>query len=489
MNISLTIKTIKNISYNTVARMCGFVSLGLANIILSRNLSSSDYGIFGFAWIFIGFLNRFNDLGINSAVVQKSELSERQLYTAFSIKTFLGIGLFAVTCFGAAPLAPLFFDDKAVVSVLRVLSLNFLINIFAFLPISLLTRELNYKRLSLAEIGSVIINSVVAITLALNGFKYWSIVVANLAAPIGSVVILNFIKRVKIRIAFDKQAAKGMLNYGLNLFGTSIIVFVIFNLDNFIVGSVKGSVMLGYYAIAFSWGSMICTVLYGMVLSILFPTFTKIQKDTEVVRSSYLKVLEYISFIGVLANVTLFIIAKDFLFVILGHNTEKWFPALSALRILCFYGIIRSILEPLGSVIMAIGKPQLMLKANVIAAIIELTFIYPALKYFGIEGVAIVVTGAYLIQYVVYLPFVKEVMKIEYLQIVKNIKPAIISAIIVLCFYCYFEYTKIGGTMLFMVIKILLVSFVYSISYGALTKWAIVKEVKMMTVAARNDRR
>lgn len=485
---SLVIKTIKNISYNTLAKSLAFISLAVANIILSRNLSSSDYGIFGFAWIFIGFLSRFNDLGINSAVVQKSELAENQLYTAFCIKAFLGITLFLITFFAAAPLAPLFFDEKAIKNVIRVLSLSFLINIFSFLPSSLLVRELNYKRLSLAEIGSVIINSVVAITLALSGFKYWSIVIANLAAPIGSVVILNSIKRVKIRIAFDKLVAKGMLNYGLSLFGTGIIVFAIFNADNFIIGSVKGSVLLGYYAIAFNWGSMICTVLYGMVLSILFPTFSRIQRDTEVIKSSYLKVLEYISFIGILGNITLFIISKDFLFFILGHNTEKWFPALNALRIFCFYGIIRSLLEPLGSVIMAVGRPQLLLKACAIAAIIELAFIYPALKYFGIEGVAVVVTFAYFFQYIIYYPFLREEMNISGRDLLRSVKPAILSAIVLLAVYFYFEHMSFRNTVILMFVKMVVIVFAYSLAHGVLTKWTFLKEVRTMAVAMKNDK-
>ena len=348
MNEDLKDKTIKNIGYNTLAKIIALLFQAAANIILSRNLSSSDYGIVGFGLIFISFLNQFNDVGISSAVVQRRELDEKGLYTAFSVKTLLGFSLFIIT-FIIAPLAPYFFDNSAVTNVIRLLALNFLINIFAFLPSSLLTRELNYKKISLANICSTIINSSMAIILVLNGFGYWSLVFANLIAPIVLALGLNILRPVKIRISFDRTIAKEFMHYGWKLFATGIVIFTIFNADNFIVGSVKGSGMLGYYMIAFNWGSMVCVLLFSIVLSVLFPTLSKLQGNREKLKASYLKTLEYVSIIAILINMTLFVTAREFLIYALGRGSDKWLPALTCLRILCIYGIARALLSPSGA--------------------------------------------------------------------------------------------------------------------------------------------
>jgi lipopolysaccharide exporter len=478
MNEDLKEKTIKNIGYNTIAKIIALLFQAAANIILSRNLSSSDYGIVGFGLIFISFLNQFNDVGISSAVVQRRELDEKGLYTAFTLKTLLGFSLFIIT-FIIAPLAPYFFDNSAVANVVRLLALNFLINIFAFLPISLLTRELNYRKISLANICSTIINSSMAIVLVLNGFGYWSLVFANLIATIVLALGLNILRPVKIRISFDRAIAKEFMHYGWKLFATGVVIFTIFNADNFIVGSVKGSSMLGYYMIGFNWGSMVCVLLFTIVHSVLFPTFSKIQGNRGKLKASYLKTLEYVSIIAILINMTLFLTAKEFLIYILGRGSDKWLPALTSLRILCIYGIARALLEPIGSVVMAVGKTELLLKSNVIAAALEILFIYPAITYFGIEGAAVVATLAYSSQYFFYFSFLKEELGINEGELFRAIAPSISPTIMILAVYLGCEYYfRFNNTIGLFVLKLTMSFIGYFIFYGVVTKWKLIKEAR-----------
>src|SRR5262249_17735494 len=188
------------------------------------------------------------------------------------------------------------------------------------------------------------ISSIFCIALALAGFKYWSIVLGNICASIAAVVFINILKPVRLRFCFDSKAASELIHFGGSLFLSGLIVFAIFNADNFIIGAIKGSSLLGYYTIAFNWGSTICGLLSGTVLSVFFPIFSRIQQDRKRIKEAYIRVLEYIAFIGVLANASLLLVSKEFLVFVLGHGTDKWIPALTALRILCIYGIFRCLL-------------------------------------------------------------------------------------------------------------------------------------------------
>ena len=97
------------------------------------------------------------------------------------------------------------------------------------------------------------------------------------------------------------------------MFGTGVFVFLIFNLDNFLVGAFMGSAQLGYYALAFAWGSFICGLLSSTVNTVLYPAFSAIQNDTVAVRRWYLKAVELVTFIAVVANAALFVNAHFFL--------------------------------------------------------------------------------------------------------------------------------------------------------------------------------
>ncbi|OPY13058.1 MAG: Lipopolysaccharide biosynthesis protein WzxC [Syntrophus sp. PtaB.Bin001] len=478
MTDTLKDKTVRNIGYTSIAKVIQVTASAVASIVLTRTLLPSDYGIVGFAGIFISFFAQFGDLGIGSAVIQKKELKRVELYTAFTIKIVLSLGIFIII-FLCAPLANRFFDNQAIVPVIRVLALSFLLNTFGFLPNILLTRDLDYKKIAYSNVFSALLNSTVAVVLALTGFKYWSIVIAGICMTISLSVLVNIYRPVQYRFAYDYRAAKEFLVFGGNLFLAGFTVFLIFNADNFLIGAVKGATNLGYYSVAFTWGTMACGLIGSMVLSVLFPTFSKIQGDKPRLKSSYLKILQYVSFGGIFVNICLFVISKDFLLLVLGHNTDKWMPALTAFRVLCFYGIARLLLEPVGSVIMALGRTNILKKANILTAVIELGGLYPALYFYGIEGVAVLVTFAYMSQYVLYYWTLKDEMQIGLGELIKCVKPALIAVIpLGILFFASEGINKISFPIF--IVKLIGCTFLYLVTYGLVTTWSLYKEMRGM---------
>lgn len=485
MSESLKAKTFSNFGYNSVAKAISLVFQAIGNIILTRTLTAGDYGIVGFATIFTTFLGQFSDLGIGSALIHRAELDDNALYTGFTVKFFLGIAV-CLVAWGVAPLASKLFDNPAVVDVIRILSLIFVVNSLMFIPNLLLTKELNFKIISIYNTLTILFQSTVAIILALNGFKFWSIVIANVSASVFTVVIINIIKPVKIKFSFNRAIADQLINYGGNIFITGFIVFIIFNIDNFVIGSVAGSNQLGYYALAFNWGIMICTLLNTTILSVMFPTLSKMHGDKERIKNAYLRVLKYISLIGIMVNMTLFVIAKDFLIHVLGHGTGKWLPALVVFRILCVYGIFRMLLEPIGSVLMAVGKTEQIRKANLIVAIVELTCLYPVLMFFGIEGVAVLVTIAYILQYAIYYPFLNKNMNISFDDIFTSVKHSIISITAILAVFILSE-AYLRSSLVIMIIKIVMCFVCYILMHGIICKWKIHNEIYTMLVGSRAE--
>lgn len=96
MTAALKNITLKNISYTAAGKVITFLFTMAANIVLARHLASSDYGIVGFAMIFISFLTQFSDFGLVSAAIQRQELTEDVLYTGFTMKFLLSAAVFAL---------------------------------------------------------------------------------------------------------------------------------------------------------------------------------------------------------------------------------------------------------------------------------------------------------------------------------------------------------------------------------------------------------
>jgi O-antigen/teichoic acid export membrane protein len=421
-------KVIENIGYRAAAKMVGFPLQAVTSIVLARHLSARDYGIVGYAAIFVTFLAGFNDLGIGSALVQRKELEARVANTARSLRVVLG-GMTFCLALPASRLAAAGFGDPVVSTVLVLLSLDFVISSVGFIPSYLMIRGLDYRRWVQPMIAAAVVRTAVACWLAVKGFGFWSIVIAGLASSVTQAAYFVCLDHRKPQFQWDKAVVRQLLSFGVPLFSSGLIVFALFNADNFIVGTVSGAKVLGYYALAFNWGAMACSVVTEVVHSVLFPTFARMQHDRERMRRAYLRVLEQLSVLGMLIYVGLSCCAREFLVIVLGRGGEKWLPACHALQILCVYGVLRLTLEPLGNVLVALGRTRLLFRANLIAACCEIGFLYPALVFGGIAAVALVVTISYAIQWLVYWPMIRDDLNVGIPDLKSVFFPAVAAGV------------------------------------------------------------
>ncbi|GFO69184.1 lipopolysaccharide biosynthesis protein [Geomonas limicola] len=467
---------VKGIGYATAAKLITYLFSAASSVVLGRCLVAHDYGIASFAFMFVAFMEKFADIGIGSAIIQRNRLDDEIIDTAFTLKFVIGSAIALVTIFASGVVEYLMPNGNASRAV-QMLALSFLFNNIYFLPNALLSRDMDFKRISLAETGVNFVNSAVAITMALLGFGYWSIIVAYLASSFLGALVQSLMRPVRITFRMNLVVAKELVNFGGYLFLTGLFAFLIANLANFIIGSVKGAAELGYFTIAFTWGSMICLIMYSIVLRVTFPLMSKLQSDLAELKSSYLKTVEYSGHAIVLANCVLFVVSREFLVLVLGHGSGKWLPALAALRIICAYGIIRGLLEPVGQVMVALGATRVLFKANLIACLVGLITIYPALKYFGIEGVAWSVTVAYLSQYLTFYRFLKLNLKIGPAELWSAVKPSFVAAVPVFLLFLAFS-GSYASTIPLLAGKALLAVVIYLVTLGLVTRWEILQVVR-----------
>jgi len=461
--------TAKNISYSAIGRIVAFAFQACANVILSRELVSSDYGIVNFAMIQVTLMATLGSFGINNAAVQRKEFSENTLYTAFTIKLILSILIYAILYF-AAGYSVYFFNDLNVVRIVRILALTIVINTFAFIPSTLLARELEFRKIVMAETANYVVSAIIAIAMAVNGFKFWSIVIAYIFSNISFVTMVNIFKPCKIVFKLDRQVAVELIRYGYSVLLASLVSFAVFNFDNFIVGAVAGSSVLGYYGLAFNWGSMVCGIMSAVVLSVLFPTFSRMQDEPEKVKDTYLEILRYSAIFCVIWNLTLFCVSDLFLVHVLGKGTDKWLPALTALKVFCAYGVIRSLIEPTNTLLMASGHPKLVLKSGVIVAAVELLLIYPAIKFGSIEVVSVVVLIAYMCQVYFSSKYIGSICNIGLSDLANILLPIFGTAIVIYVLY-YALHSKIPNSFTGLILAASFVVAAFIVFYGFVAGW------------------
>jgi O-antigen/teichoic acid export membrane protein len=462
-------RTFRNILYSGLAKGITLVCVAGTSLVVARNLTPADYGVVGFAGIIIVFLSHFSDMGVSSAVIRRSTLQPHNIDVAITLKIILSAAAFAITLL-IAPFAHHIFDHPAIANVIRILALTFLVSIIGFLPTALLTREMNYKALVIPGVATAAAQCILAVILVLHGWRYWGIVIASVGATLAGGMTVQFVKRVPVRLRFDLADMGEYIRYGAPLFGTGVLVFALFNLDNLLIGGYMGSIQLGYYALAFNWGSFICGLLYDTVNNVLFPAFSAIQDDSAAVKRWYLKSVDLVGFLAAVANGTLFANASYFLITLLGKGSDKWVPAIVALRILCAYGIVRAITEPLGSCILARGRTKTMLHANVLAGAVEVMLLLVAVHSKRIELVAVAVLIAYASQSLVYLPFLRRELSITGADVLMKVWPVLPSLTAGWLFTSLLP-SSLGKSLPTLVVRCLFTASVIALTHGLFSRF------------------
>lgn len=467
-------QTFRNVLYNSVTRGASLTCQVVASTVVARTLSAADLGVVGFANIIIGFLNQFSDCGVGNAAIRQPKLEPRHLETAFTLKVILGTGAFG-TALLIAPFAWHFCDHPAAGNLTRFLALNFFVGTIGFLPMVQLTREVNYKALAVPGIINALVRSILIITLLLCGWKFWAIAIADVCANLAGGIANQFVRRSPFRFRLDREAARELLRFGLPLMGSGLLAFVIFNLANFLISATMGIAQLGYYALAFNWGNFVCGLLSDMVINVLFPTFAAIQDDAAKLRRWYLKTVDLVAFIAVVVNTALLANANSFLVDFLGKGTDKWVPAVATLQILCFYGIIRAMTEPIANCLMVRGRTKTMLHATILCGCVQVLLLLGALHTKKIELVAGAILVAYASQGLLYFPYLRRDLGITLTDLARQLWP-LGPAMAAGWGLTHAAFHNAGGSIFVLAGRGVFTVTIVALTHGALTKFRCFRE-------------
>ncbi len=469
---SLKKLTIKNVRVMLFLKVINSLLNVVTLAVLARLLFPSDFGIVAIGLLVVALFAEINELGIRAAVIQRTERIEEALHTGAILRMLVTLPLFAGVLVFAPQFAG-FFNVPEASTVIRVFSIVLVLNTLVFVSSTRLAKELNFRKLAYPALAKNLTTVLLAVALAYLGFSYWSLVYGSIAGSIVWLLVLYAVSPWKVKFIFDKQVAKGILHYSKHLYIAQIFIFLYFNIDDAVIGRVLGVVLLGYYSIAYSWGTLPGKTM-RFLHDVMFPTYVRIKHNMARLKRGYLTTLRYVSMASVPMALGLFAIASEFIILIL-H--KKWEPSILPLQILCLYGITDSINLPAGSLILALGKTSIVAKQTAILTIVMMVLIYPAVLTMGIVGGALVILLVGFISNIWLFSVAKKLLDVKLSEIGRNLYPqflASISFVIVIYFLKFFLTPSLPVLALYVVLGVA----IYFVAMYLITKKEIMQEVK-----------
>lgn len=329
--------------------------------LLGRLLSAEEFGLLGMTTVFVGFANLFGEMGFTAALIQRQELTPRHLNSVFWLNLAGGL-LMAILMVIGAPLISLLYQEPRLTPITLLIAATFPLNALGLVHRAILTREMRFRALGLAELLSVLASGLLALWLALNQFGVWSLVWQTLAQTILTAVSLWVLTRWRPQGGLNKAAIQELWGYSSNLLGFQAFNYWSRNGDNFLVGRFLGANALGFYTRAYTTMLLPVNQVVGILGRVLFPTLAKVQNDPQRVKRIYLQTVAAIALIAFPMMLGLSIVAHNFVLVIFG---AKWLPMVRTLQILSLVGLLQSVGATTGWLYQSQGRTDWMFKWGV----------------------------------------------------------------------------------------------------------------------------
>ncbi|EAP8668874.1 colanic acid exporter, partial [Salmonella enterica] len=370
--MSLRQKTISGAKWSAIATIV-IIGLGLIQMtVLARIIDNHQFGLLTVSLVIIALADTISDFGIANSIIQRKTIGHLELTTLYWLNVGLGIVVFAVV----------FWLSDAIAHVLHNPDLAPLIK----------TLSLAFNKIGMIETTSVL----AGFTFTVISAHYWPLALtAILGYLVNSAVrtlLFGYFGRKIYRpgLHFSLASVSTNLRFGAWLTADSIVNYINTNLSTLVLARILGASVAGGYNLAYNVAVVPPAKLNPIITRVLFPAFAKIQDDTEKLRVNFYKLLSVVGIINFPALLGLMVVANNFVPLVFG---EKWNSIIPILQLLCVVGLLRSVGNPIGSLLMAKARVDISFKFNVFK-----TFLFiPAILIGGHLAGAIGVTLGFLV--------------------------------------------------------------------------------------------
>jgi len=350
--------------------------------LLARLLSPADFGLSGMAGIFYGLSNVLAEFGLGTAVLHMPELDRKALGQLHAFSVMLCAGLFLITILASPWVAGFFHSDH--VAFFMVGNVGLFVTGFQAVPLGLLQRDMDYRRLALSEAAMVLVQSGVMLVAALLGWGYWSLLVGAAAGKAMAAVLVCIWKPVPFAWPRLKDI-RAPIDMGRHLAVGRLAAAVYSQADGIIVGRIMGDATLGIYQMAMNLASAPAEKVSSLLMRTAAPLFANVMDDKPMVRRYYLIMVEAMSLLILPLMLGLAIVAPLAVRVILG---PKWAAAAEPLRWLTLYVILRTMGVLTDQVLVSQKRTNLTMRASLVNFCLMPAAFFAAARWLGPGAVA-----------------------------------------------------------------------------------------------------
>lgn len=300
-------------------------------VVLANLLSPSDYGLATLAFVVVGLGHIFTELGLTAAVVQKPDLDEQDLRSAFWLNAGTGVVMTGLVA-AAAPVLAAIYGEPRLVPLLLVASVMFSISL-GVVHTALLERAGRFRSLAIIELALTFFGWTVTLVAAYRGAGAMSLVLGPvLQTALGTLILWGTVRWVP-RGFGTRASYRHVWRFGRSLTGFTLLNFLATNADSIVISRVATASQLGLYNRAYNLTRMPAEQAFAILDRLLLPTFARLQSDAQRLQSAVVRAIGFFCLLLFPALFGMAALAEPLVRGLLGDEWSGMVPILQLLAI------------------------------------------------------------------------------------------------------------------------------------------------------------
>ena len=343
--------------------------------VLARLLTPVEFGLFGMTLTITAFVNLSYGLGLSFPTIQRLELTPAQASTMFWVNAGVGVVLGAIVL-STAPLVATFYDQDALISLLRWLAISFLLGGLGTQHLALLERQMRFGRAAACRIGARLVGGGVALWMAQSGSGVMALVGQALAASASLAALAWILSGWIPGLPVRKSGVGSMLSFGGFLFGFSVTNYIARNGHKILLGRFHGAGPLGLFARAFSL-MLLPTAAIGRPLTrVMVSTLSKFQDDPKRLANAYMRVMGVIALVSFPIAGGVAVLAEEAVLILFG---SQWTEAIPLLQVLCVAGVFMAWIVAINWLFITMGHARRLCLWGSAVAVVAVAAVVPCI--------------------------------------------------------------------------------------------------------------
>ena len=344
----------KGVFWSAVEKYSGLLISLVVSMVLARMLGPKEYGVVAIATVIISFLQMFCTMGIGPAIIQRTDLTNKELDSIFTFSVSVGF-VFSIIFFCSSWGIASFYDNQQLVPVCQILSIQLLAVSANMVPNALMTRDKRFKEIAKRTLFLQILTGFVSVYAAFTGAGVYSLLISPVVTSIGVFIWNRNYYQVNIDWSYNLNPIKKIFSFSSYQFLFNFVNYFSRNLDKLIIGRWMSVDALGIYEKSYRLMQLPLQNVTGIVSPVMQPVFREISDDRHDLGAKYAKIVKFIATLSFPIGIILSCMSSEIIHFFYG---DKWDDAIPVFSILALSLPFQMILSTSGSMFMVCNNTK-----------------------------------------------------------------------------------------------------------------------------------